>query len=242
MNITNQHIVLTGASSGIGREIATMLAPDNRLTLIGRRVPEGIEPAPHRFLGADLADAAAVRAAAAAAIADEGTAVDGLINCAAIQYTPRLTDADFDPERSIREIAVNLTAPVLLAAALLPALRRAPAAFICNVNSGLALVPKSESAVYCATKAGLDNFSQGLRLQLAGTSIAVLQAFLPLVDTPMTAGRGRGKMDAATAAKAILRGIENRHADNDIGKVGLLRLLRRLSPALASRVMQGAAQ
>lgn len=241
MNITNRHIVLTGASSGIGREIATMLAPHNRLTLIGRRSPDGIDLTRHHFLAADLADARAVQAAAAK-IAGEAAAVDGLINCAAVQYTPRLTAADFAPESAIREIAVNLTAPILLAAGLLPALRRAHAAFICNVNSGLALVPKSESAVYCATKAGLDNFSQGLRLQLAGTPIAVLQAFLPLVDTPMTAGRGRGKMDAAKAARAILHGIETRRADHDIGKVGLLRLLRRLSPALASRVMQGATQ
>lgn len=244
MKLTDRHIVLTGATSGIGREIATMLAPTNRLTLIGRRYPPTLEVSaagPHRFIATDLADPEAVRIAAAM-LAAEGVPVDGLINCAAVQFTPRLLDPDFDPAGVSREVAINFVGPVLLIAGLLEAMGRADAPFILNVNSGLGLVPKARSGVYCASKAALDSFSQSLRGQLADTPIRVMQAFLPMVDTPMTDGRGGDKMSAASAARAIVRGIEREVADNDIGKVSLLRLLRRLSPGLAARVMQGHGQ
>lgn len=244
MKLTDRHIVLTGATSGIGREIATMLAPANRLTIVGRRHPSVLEASatgPHRFIEADLADPEAVRIAAVVLAAD-GTPVDGLINCAAVQFTPRLVDPDFDPSGVAREVAINFVGPVLLIAGLLEAMERADAPFILNVNSGLGLVPKAQSAVYSASKAALDSFSRSLRGQLADTQIQVMQAFLPVVDTPMTEGRGGDKMSAASAARAILRGIEREVADNDIGKVSLLRMLRRLSPRLAARVMQGHGQ
>lgn len=70
----------------------------------------------------------------------------------------------------------------------------------------------------------------------------VFQAFLPLVDTPMTAGRGTGKLSAGEAARRILEGVERGVADNDVGKVGLLRLVHRISPALARRIIQGGGQ
>ena len=121
---------------------------------------------------------------------------------------------------------------------MLDKLRERPAAFILNVNSGLGIVPKHESAVYCSTKAGLDNFSRGLRAQLEGTNVRVLQAFLPLVDTPMTAGRGDGKLNPERVAAQIIDGIEQDIADHDIGKVRLLRAINRISPALSHRIMQ----
>ena len=241
MLLTNRHIVLTGATSGIGREIATMLAPGNRLLLLGRRRPPDACLAKHDFIEADLSDRGSV-ARAVSSIRRGNAPVDGLINCAAVQYTPRLDADDFDADMVGREVAINFVAPVLLAAGLLAPLRRADHPFILNINSGLALEPKAQSAVYCATKAALDNFSRGLRAQLQDGPVRVLQAFLPVVDTPMTEGRGRDKMSANDAARAILDGVARGIADHDIGKVRWLRQIKRLSPSLASRIMQGAAR
>ncbi|MEO1574775.1 MAG: SDR family NAD(P)-dependent oxidoreductase, partial [Pseudomonadota bacterium] len=137
-----------------------------------------------------------------------------------------------------REINTNLTAPCLLVAHLLPALDHGRDARIVNVNSGLALAPKTDSAVYCATKAGLDTFSQSLRYQLEGARVRVQQAFLPLVDTGMTAGRGQGKLSAEYAAQAILAGIKRGRQDHDVGKVRILRVLTRWLPGLARRIMK----
>lgn len=118
-------------------------------------------------------------------------------------------------------------------------LSRQHSAVILNVNSGLALVPKTSSAIYCASKGALNIFSQSLRYQLKNTQVRVLQAFLPLVDTPMTKGRGKSKMTVEKVSTEIIKGIENTILDHDIGKVKLLRLLNRLLPSLAQKIMQG---
>lgn len=155
-----------------------------------------------------------------------------------MQNRPLLSAPEFDPADLAPEIAVNLTAPCLLTALLLPALLRRESAFIMNVNSGLGLVPKTESAVYCGTKGGLNIFTLALRNQLSGTPVRVQQVFLPLVETPMTAGREGGKLDARDVARRIIRSIRRGTPDTDIGKVRRLRRINRLSPSLARHIMR----
>jgi uncharacterized oxidoreductase len=119
----------------------------------------------------------------------------------------------------------------------LPALSHGGEAAIVNINSGLGLVPKSSSAVYCATKGAMNIFSQALRSQFKSTVVIVFQAFMPLVDTPMTTGRGTGKVSAGQAARQILNGIERNKLDYDIGKTKVLRTLNRFIPAVARALM-----
>ena len=240
MELENKIIVLTGPSSGVGLELLRILGPRNTIIGLSRNAPpeELLESARDYFhCAVDLSDAASLDSAIAEIRSKLPDRIDALINCAAIQFTPRFSDADFDPGSIACEIAVNLTSPIQLISGLLDRLENGNEPFIMNVNSGLGLVPKSESAVYCATKAGLDNFTRGLRAQLAGTGIAVQQAFLPLVDTPMTEGRGTGKLASADVAERIVRSIQNGKPDTDIGKVGLLRQINRISPALAHNIM-----
>ena len=238
MTLDNKTIVLTGGSSGIGLALLCQLGSRARIVNLSRQAPDPPLPASAIHIPTDLADAQNLAAAIDAIGHACPDGVDGLINCAAMQYTPRFTDADFDADSIAADIAVNLTAPIRLIAGVLPAMRKRSEAFVLNVNSSLAIVPKRESAGYCATKAGLDNFSRGLRAQLEGTGVRVFQAFLPLVDTPMTEGRGSGKLDAADVAARIIRGVERDIADHDIGQVALLRAVNRISPAFANRIMQ----
>lgn len=241
MELSRRRIVLSGGTSGIGRELAVLLACQNKVVVLGRRsdrsdrmqaeVP-GIE-----LVHADLSVPDDVCRAGQQLAAD--APVDGLINCAAVQFRPMLMDPDFDLSRLPAEIATNLTAPCLLTALLLPALLARDEAFIMNVNSGLGLVPKMESAVYCASKGGLNIFSQALRNQLAGTPVRVQQVFLPLVETPMTASRDGRKLDPGHVAARIIESIRRGTPDTDIGKVRWLRRINRLSPSLARRIMRG---
>lgn len=242
VKLSKRRIVLTGGTSGIGRELALLLATDNQVVVLARETPRSARlqaEAPNiEVVHLDLSDPEAVQAVGHD-LAD-GAAPDGLINCAALQNTARIAAPEFDLASIRREIDINLTAVCLLSALLLPALLSREAAFIMNINSGLGLVPKTESAVYCATKGALNIFTQSLRNQLAGTGIRVQQAFLPLVDTPMTEGRGVAKLDARAAARQIIGAIERGTEDADIGKVRLLRTVNRMSPAIARRIMQGA--
>ena len=86
----------------------------------------------------------------------------------------------------------------------------------------------------------MDSFSTSLRYQLADTNVEVLQAFLPLVDTSMTAGRGQGKINATEAALKLIKGIEKSIVEHDIGKVKFLRFLNRLLPNVAKSLMSKA--
>tara|TARA_R110000772_G_scaffold61838_7_gene139138 strand:- start:1618 stop:2355 length:738 start_codon:yes stop_codon:yes gene_type:complete len=241
MKLTNKIIVLTGGSSGVGLDILRHIVGDNMVINLSRTAPEGGKlPAGASFthIPTDFSKARCVVTAIAEIQERFPDGINGLINCAAVQYTPRLTDPNFDPANISEEIAINLTSPISLIAGLLGSLRQGTESFILNINSGLGIVPKDESAVYCATKAGLDNFSRGLRAQLESTQVSVLQAFLPLVDTPMTKGRGTGKLHSSEVASQIIAGIEREISDNDIGKVKLLRTINRFFPSIANRIMQ----
>ncbi|MEM6641306.1 MAG: SDR family NAD(P)-dependent oxidoreductase [Pseudomonadota bacterium] len=243
MDLSNRNIVITGGTSGIGLELVRRLQDQNHLFVIARNAAR-LDHLRSQFPGimtcrADLASSNDLAHAAAEARA-RFERIDVLLNNAAIQYMQHFTEPEFEPTSIEREIAINFTAVFTLCARLLPAMIHEGRAAIVNVNSGLALVPKTSSAVYCATKGAMNIFSQALRYQLAPTNVRVQQAFMPLVDTPMTAGRGAHKMSAHEAADALLRGISRGIDDHDIGKVRLLRVLMRFLPGLARKIMRDA--
>ncbi|MFG2874391.1 hypothetical protein ACGFYU_05160 [Streptomyces sp. NPDC048337] len=74
----------------------------------------------------------------------------------------------------------------------------------------------------------------------ASSGIRVIDAVLPLVDTDMTRGRGRGKISPAQAARAVISGIRRDSAEIHIGRVKLLHTILRLSPALGHRILRTA--
>jgi uncharacterized oxidoreductase len=240
MNLKGKTIVITGGTSGIGYELVSQLAAANTLIVIARE-SERLEQLRQAFpdlqiYPADLASANDIESAAGA-ILDRHARIDLLINNAAVQYTPTFLDQDFSYESIYHEIAVNFSAVCAMCYLFLPALSNGGEAAIVNINSGLGLVPKSSSAVYCATKGAMNIFSQALRNQLKSTQVTLFQAFIPLVDTPMTTGRGTGKLSAGQAARQILDGIERNKLDNDIGKTKVLRTLNRFVPAVARSLM-----
>jgi uncharacterized oxidoreductase len=243
MDIQNKHIVITGGASGLGFELLRQLITDNMISVIGRP-SAGLTALRDNFpdiaiYEADLGDLGAVERAADALVKTDQL-IDVLINNAAVQYTPRFIDADFRYETIRREIDINFTSICALVHLLLPNLMGSHPALIVNINSGLALAPKTDSAIYCATKGALNIFSQSLAYQLESTNVEVKQVFLPLVDTAMTAGRGSGKLPPERVANDIIRGMSSSRANIDISKVKVLRVLQRIAPSLAARIMKAA--
>jgi uncharacterized oxidoreductase len=111
---------------------------------------------------------------------------------------------------------------------------------IVNVTSGLALAPKQSSPVYCASKAGLRSFTKALRYQARKRAphLSVVEALPPLVDTGMTAGRGRGKISAERCAREIVDGMIAGKDTIYVGRSKLLRTIFAASPHLAERIMR----
>lgn len=241
MRVVGKHIVITGGTSGIGLELVKQLRDSNEISVLARPSP-GLEKLRNDIedisvIEADLANLRSVEDAADT-LAKSDKAIDILINNAAVQYTPHFLGDEFRLETIKREIDINFTSVCTLIYLLLPSLLKADPSVILNVNSGLALAPKTSSAVYCATKGALNIFSQSLAHQLEDTNISVKQVFLPLVDTAMTEGRGKGKLSAERAASEIIKGLSASRSETDIGKVKVLRVVQRLSPGLAARIMK----
>ncbi|TFL19325.1 SDR family NAD(P)-dependent oxidoreductase [Jannaschia formosa] len=248
MDLEGLDILVTGGGRGIGREIARGLdARGARPILVGRD-GAALEETAALLRGrcgiraADLADRDAVDDLIEWCRRDRPD-IAGLVNNAAVQHEMRLVqgDAEAHAARAREEIALDLEAPMVLSMGLLPLLRSRDRALLCNVTSGVAFAPKEAAPGYCAAKAGLHAFTQALRYQCARDAprILVNEAILPMVDTAMTAGRGRGKIPARDAAEAILRGIEAGRAESWIGKARVLRVLRRVAPGLPERLLRG---
>lgn len=236
-------ILVTGGTSGIGLELVRLLHGMGHRLVVVARSPQRLAQLRLRLPGVDtyacdLAVPGEIeRLWTQVAAHHPGLSI--VINNAAVQSTARFTDPDFVDGSIAHETAVNFIAPARLARlaiALFQADGRSSA--IVNVSSGLALFPKSDAAVYCATKAALHSLSQGLRYQLEGRSTTVVEAILPMVDTPMTAGRGTGKIDAAQAAAEIVAGIAAGKAEVYVGKARWLPWLARIAPAIPRAILR----
>lgn len=247
-DIEGRTAIVTGGASGIGLALVRNLVGRGaaRVVVAGRD-PAKLDAVRWEFgpvittIAADLAATGGVFR-----LADElaGLAPDAslLINNAGSQLLTDFT-AGVPPHHVgalAGEIAVNLTAPIQLCAALLPRLAKQPSAAIVNVTSGLALAPKRSAPTYCATKAGLRSFSRALRYQCEEVMphVRVIEALPPIVDTQMTAGRGRGKISAQSCADQIIAGLIRGLPEIYVGKSALLKWIIRASPALAYRIMR----
>jgi hypothetical protein len=176
--------VVTGATAGIGREFAEQLAGRGHdLLLVARdrdRLAEaaaalasrhGVETEP---FPADLArDDDVTRLAERIAASPRLTL---LVNNAGFGTRGRL--AEIDPGRQAAMVRLHTLAPLRLTQAALPAMLRNRAGAVVNVSSVASFVYSAGNANYCATKAYLTTFSEGLAAELAGTGVQA-QALCP---------------------------------------------------------------
>jgi len=195
MTFTNRTILITGGNSGIGQALAEALqAKGNSIIITGRKQASlqatlDRNPAMTGYV-LDVTDEAALAAFSATVLAEHPD-LDTVILNAGIMEAEDYTTDPVNLDVAERTIATNLAAPIRLAAALLPHLRARPQAALVTVSSGLAFVPKAANPVYSATKAAIHSWTQGLRHQLRGTTVAVHEIAPPLVATDLTPGQSQ---------------------------------------------------
>jgi short-subunit dehydrogenase len=185
------HIVITGASSGIGAALVAEYARGGAaVTLVARRQAEMAALAAQvggrtQCFAVDLADA--TRALAFLDPAQERFGpVDVLINNAGIQIVEPAEE--HDPVALQALLTLNLTVPLLLTRALLPAMLQRASGTIVNVASVAGLAPTPGMWAYNASKGGLAAASESLRGELRRTGVSVLTVYPGPVDTPMARG------------------------------------------------------
>jgi citronellol/citronellal dehydrogenase len=188
--MTGRTAIVTGASRGIGRTIAELLAAEGaRVVCVARTQREG----DHRLEGSLDSTVAAIRVAggeavaAAADISAESEClklveaaretygpIDTLVNNAALNYY--IPTAEYPTGRWIKAFAVNVHAPFILSKAVLPDMIAKGSGAIVNISSGSAIGPgrgpyKDQTVrggvMYGATKAALERFTQGLAQEVS---------------------------------------------------------------------------
>ena len=178
MKTTGNTILITGGTSGIGLGLALRLhEAGNKVIVAGRRkdLLDQIateHPGIETFV-LDVADPASITRAAAT-LAVSHPRLNVLVNNAGIQQPENLLDPASLPIAE-DHVTTNLLGPIRMTYAFLPHLVTRDAAAILNVTSALAFVPFPLTPTYSATKAALHSFSEGLRVQLAGTPVQVIE-------------------------------------------------------------------
>jgi short-subunit dehydrogenase len=206
---------VTGASSGIGREVAAQLARSGWTVAVSARRREELESLaaehPGRIIVAplDITDAAAVAGGLREAEAQAGRKVVRAVLNAGTYL--RDTAPDFDAGRFRKQVEVNLIGTANCLEALLPGMIVAKRGQIGVVGSLAGLAGLPAAVTYSTTKAGLLAMCQSLKFDLDRAGVGI-SAILPgFVKTPLTAKNEFPMpylMEVADAASAILAGLD----------------------------------
>lgn len=214
---TNKVVMITGASSGIGRGVALEIASrGGHLGLLARRedlLNEIVEEAKTRNVKAvaataDVRDAKAVREAADRFRKELGP-IDILIANAGIGTTDhavRLT-----PEHAANVFGINMLGAVNSVAAVLPEMVERKQGRLVAISSLAAYRGLAKSAAYCASKAALSSYFESLRIDLRHTGVSVTIIHPGFIKTALTAGREKKMpylMELDHGVKKIVWAIE----------------------------------
>lgn len=192
-SLAGRKALVTGASKGIGAEIARVFADAGADIVATARDPAGLDAVAAEVrrtgracltIAADLADPAAPARIAATATAAWGT-IDILINSAGVAHirpAAELTLADWEAT-----MAVNLRAPFLLAQALAPGMIAQSWGKIINISSQTGVVALQDHAAYAASKGGLNALTLSLAAEWARHNVQVNAICPTVILTPMGA-------------------------------------------------------
>lgn len=245
MRIAGSKILITGASDGIGAELARLaLARGAQVALVGRRreLLEQVSAGRGLVLAGDLA-LPGFRQSAIESVHAAWGGLDILVNNAGLGVYAPSWSSDFEQVRYMFE--VNLFAAIDLTQRAVPAMRAARRGMIVNVSSLAGQTTLPWFTLYSSTKHALTAFTEGLRMELEADGIWAMAVHPGYVKTafqdhvlggsPPEAIR-KAKAFAVTptqCAEAILRGIERRQRTVTSPAVGdLLVWARRLAPRL----------
>lgn len=191
MQLVNKTIVLTGASDGIGREIALKLAKAKAHLALVARDPQKLASVHNDCLKAgahiveifptDLRDPVEVKKLAERILA-KFAEIHILINDAGI-WQKRGELEEIEDQAICDIVATNLTGMVILTKYLLPILRKQAEAAILNVSSRSGVTAQPGQTVYSASKWGVTGFTEVLKVDLANTNIKVAGVYQAGVQT-----------------------------------------------------------
>jgi short-subunit dehydrogenase len=254
--VRNQVVVITGASSGIGRETAVMLGERGASIVLAARNEAALHEVAKEIkrlggvaevAGTDVAEWPQVEHLAQAAV-DRFGRIDTWVNNAAV--STYATVEELTVEEIERVLQVNLVGQIYGMKAALPHLARQGQGTIINVASALAERAAPLQAAYCAAKHGVKGFTEALRLELVrdhpGITVTLIEP--SSINTPLFR-HARSKLgvlpqpippvyEPRVVAETILFAAENRRRTIVVGGSGkMLVQAEKLSPSLVDWYM-----
>ena len=250
MRLEGKTVLLTGATGGLGREMAMALADRGAALVLSSRKAEelgelvaALPRAEHRAVVSDLAE----EAAALRLLEDAGD-IDVLVANAGLPASGRLDG--FSQEEIGRALRVNLESPVRMARELLPAWQQRGSGHFVFVSSISGFVATPRASLYAATKFGLRGFALNLREDLRGSGIGVsvitpgaIREAGMFADSGANPPPGVGTGTPQQVASAVVRAIERDKSEISVAPMRQRALARfaMLAPELSGRVVGGAA-
>ena len=215
----DRYVLVTGASSGIGYELANLFAKDGKNLVIVARSQDRLEELKTKIedeyettvivLPKDLSNPNSPQEIFSE-LQKRHINVDVLVNNAGFAVWGKFSETDLQEE--LEMIQVNVTSLIHLTKLFLKGMLENKSGWILNVASLCAFTPVPLESVYCGTKANILHFSEALANELKGTSVSVTCLCIGLAKTGfhkrarMESARvaKRKMMDAATVAQASL--------------------------------------
>ncbi|WP_445167484.1 SDR family oxidoreductase [Mycolicibacterium sp. Dal123E01] len=193
MQISGNTIFIPGSTSGIGLALALALAAKGNTVIVGGRRSDQLDAitAEHPELGAvriDITDPAGIEKAADRVLTDYPDlnvviAMAGIMNIEDWHQPSTFLDS------AEAIVTTNVLGPIRLIAAFIEHLQQQPDSTIVTVSSGLAFAPLRVTPSYSAAKAAIHMLSESLRLQLADTSVKIVELVPPAVRTGLLPGQ-----------------------------------------------------
>ncbi|MEU0154384.1 SDR family oxidoreductase [Micromonospora fulviviridis] len=193
MNISGNSIFIPGATSGIGLALALELRARGNTVIVGGRRTDLLDTIAAEHPGIDTVeidttDPASIDSAAKAVLAKHPD-LNVLITMAGIMRIEDWRRPESFLASAEATVTTNLLGPIRLIAAFIEHLRAQPDATIMTVSSGLAFAPLRVTPSYNASKAAIHMLSESLRLQLADTTVKVVELEPPSVRTSLLPGQ-----------------------------------------------------
>lgn len=240
MKISNNTVLITGGSSGIGLELSRLLIQKGNKVIICGSTNEKLVAAKSLMpelitYQCDLSDNSEC-VDFAAKISENHPDLNILINNAAVVHKTSFVDDVQIMRKLMKELQTNFVAPIGLINQLIPVLEKNKNAEIVNVTTGLIYAPRSIYPFYGATKAALHSFTQVLRLQMAGRKIKITEVMFPAVDTPWHKGNPpKIAITAKEAVEAMIKGLETGKDEIRVKGAKVVYMLSRIAPGFALR-------
>jgi NAD(P)-dependent dehydrogenase (short-subunit alcohol dehydrogenase family) len=247
-------VLITGASSGIGRATAELLAARGHHVFGGVRSPSTTRA----LAGVELVQLDVRDEASAKACVDEvrrrAGRLDVLINNAGVNLVGAVEETSISQAQTLFD--TNVIGVLRMIRAALPDMRRQGAGLIVNVSSVLGFIPAPFMGVYGSTKHALEGLSESLdhEVRVFGIRVVLIEPHYARTNLDASAGQAEGRIDAyalqrqrtaAVITRETNAGLEPRRVAEDvlraiegpyrmrrpIGRAALLSWLRRLLPA-----------